>query len=183
MSLRHAILTALIEKPSSGLALTRRFDRSIGYFWQATHQQVYRELGKLETEGLVRSIPQPPSRGNRKQFEVTPAGRSELVSWVGTSEEPRPNRDPLLVRLRAAGVVGAGSLADQMHAHREAHARRLDEYLAIAERDFGQKDLSDVARRQYLIRRAGIGLEEHWIAWLDEAIPELEGISRRTSES
>ena len=37
MSLRHAILTALIEKPSSGLALTHRFDRSIGYFWQATH--------------------------------------------------------------------------------------------------------------------------------------------------
>lgn len=63
MSLRHAILTALIEEPSSGLALTRRFDRSIGYFWQATHQQVYRELGKLEMEGLVPSIPQPPSRG------------------------------------------------------------------------------------------------------------------------
>jgi len=183
MSLRHAILTALIEKPSSGLALTRRFDRSIGYFWRATHQQVYRELGKLEVEGLVRSIPQPPSRGNRKHFEVTPAGRSELVTWVGTEEAPRPDRDPLLVRLRAASVVGAGSLTDQMRAHREAHARRRDEYLDIAERDFGQQELSDVARTQYLILRAGIGLEEHWIAWLDEAIPVLEGLSRRTSES
>lgn len=48
MSLPHAILTALLEKPSSGLELTRRFDRSIGYFWSATHQQIYRELGKLE---------------------------------------------------------------------------------------------------------------------------------------
>ena len=51
MSLPHAILTALLEKPSSGLELTRRFDRSIGYFWSATHQQIYRELGKLEAEG------------------------------------------------------------------------------------------------------------------------------------
>lgn len=182
MSLRHAILTALIEKPSSGLSLTRRFDRSIGYFWQATHQQVYRELGKLESEGLVRSIPQPPSRGNRKHFEVTRAGRRELLSWVATEEGPRPARDPMLVRLRAASVVGAGSLAEQMRAHREAHVRRRDEYLDIAARDFGQQELTDVARMQYLILRAGIGLEEHWIAWLDEAIPVLEGI-RPTSGS
>ena len=48
MSLPHAILTALLEKPSSGLELARRFDKSIGYFWSATHQQIYRELAKLE---------------------------------------------------------------------------------------------------------------------------------------
>lgn len=183
MSLRHAILTALSEKPSSGLALTRRFDRSIGYFWEATHQQVYRELRKLEDEGLVRSIPQPPSRGNRKHFEVTAAGRSELVAWVDEEEAPRPDRNPLLVRLRAASVVGAGSLVEQMRAHREAHVRLRDEYLQIADRDFGKEDLSDVARMQYLILRAGIGLEEHWVAWLDEAIPVLEGLPRHPSGS
>lgn len=180
MSLRHAILTALIEKPSSGLALTHRFDRSIGYFWQATHQQVYRELGRLEDEGLVRSIPQPPSRGNRKHFEVTPTGRSELLSWVGKAEGPRPDRDALLVRLRAASVVGVGPLAEQLRAHREAHVRRRDEYLDIAKRDFDQPELSDDARLQYLILRAGIGLEEHWIAWLDEAIPVIEESPHQT---
>lgn len=183
MSLRHAILTALIEKPSSGLALTGRFDRSIGYFWQATHQQVYRELGKLEDGGLIRSVPQPPSRGNRKQFEVTPAGRAELVSWVGKREGPRPNRDPLLVRLRAASVVGVGSLVEQMQEHREAHLQRRDEYLAIAERDFGESEMSEVARMQYLILRAGIGLEEHWVAWLDEAIAQLAQLPERPSVS
>ena len=35
MSLPHALLTALIEHPGSGLELASRFDRSIGYFWQA----------------------------------------------------------------------------------------------------------------------------------------------------
>ncbi|MER7163689.1 PadR family transcriptional regulator, partial [Streptomyces lydicus] len=53
MSLPHAILTALLEKPSSGLELTRRFDRSIGYFWSATHQQIYRELGKLAVPSVT----------------------------------------------------------------------------------------------------------------------------------
>ena len=49
MSLRSAILTALMERPSSGKELTRRFDLSFGYFWHATHQQIYRELGQCPT--------------------------------------------------------------------------------------------------------------------------------------
>ena len=46
MSLAHAVLTSLIEKSSSGYELARRFDKSIGYFWHATHQQIYRELAR-----------------------------------------------------------------------------------------------------------------------------------------
>lgn len=73
MSLPHAILTALLERPSSGLELTRRFDRSIGFFWSATHQQIYRELGRLETTGLIRALPQAgPVRGQKKEYEVLP---------------------------------------------------------------------------------------------------------------
>ena len=41
MALEHAILVSLSERPASGLDLTRRFDRSIGFFWSATHQQIY----------------------------------------------------------------------------------------------------------------------------------------------
>ncbi|MBT2906481.1 PadR family transcriptional regulator, partial [Streptomyces sp. McG8] len=88
MSLPHAILTALLEKPSSGLELTRRFDRSIGYFWSATHQQIYRELGKLEAEGLIRALPsEQPARGQKKAYEVLPAGREELARWTAASQD------------------------------------------------------------------------------------------------
>ncbi|MBA5845288.1 PadR family transcriptional regulator, partial [Escherichia coli] len=55
MSLPHALLTALAERPGSGSELADRFDRSIGYFWQATHQQIYRELGRLEETGWIES--------------------------------------------------------------------------------------------------------------------------------
>ncbi|MYU48190.1 PadR family transcriptional regulator, partial [Streptomyces sp. SID7803] len=91
MSLPHAILTALLEKPSSGLELTRRFDRSIGYFWSATHQQIYRELGgKLEQAGQIRALePAQPSRGQKKEYEVLPAGREALSAWVARQEDPK----------------------------------------------------------------------------------------------
>lgn len=47
MSLSHVLLTSLIEKPSTGIELARRFDRSMGFFWNATHQQIYRELNAM----------------------------------------------------------------------------------------------------------------------------------------
>ncbi|MFJ3711433.1 PadR family transcriptional regulator [Streptomyces sp. NBC_01267] len=173
MSLPHAILTALLEKPSSGLELTRRFDKSIGYFWSATHQQIYRELAKLEESGFIRALPQQPSRGRKREYEVLPAGRAELVAWVGRSEDPRPVRDPLLLRLRASAVVGQQGLGAEMERHLRLHERQLAEYLAIEERDFAQPALSAEARLQYLVLRGGIDLERYWIGWLTAALPEF----------
>ena len=178
MSLRHAILVALLERPSSGLDLARRFDRSIGYFWSATHQSIYRELGKLEGERLVESVPQPLSRGQRKLYEVLPAGRSALVTWLAEYEAPERSRDALLVRLRAASVVGAAPLMEQMRLHQKIHEERRAEYLEIAGRDFGDPDLDASAQIQHMILLAGIGLEQYWATWLAEAIDLLSGIDQ-----
>jgi DNA-binding PadR family transcriptional regulator len=178
MSLRHAILTALLERPSSGFDLLRRFDRSIRYFWSATHQQIYQELRKLEADGYVRSTPQPGTRGNRKLYEVLPLGRTELERWVSTHEEPRPIKDAMLVRLRASSVVGSGSLLEQLREHRTAHQAQRDEYLAIAARDFTSPAPSNTERLQRLILQAGIGLEQFWMDWIDSAVAELEELQR-----
>ncbi|MEV0090115.1 PadR family transcriptional regulator [Streptomyces sp. NPDC050738] len=171
MSLPHAILTALLEKPSSGLELTRRFDKSIGYFWSATHQQIYRELGKLEAAGQIRTLPSAgPTRGQKKEYEVLPEGRAELAQWVALPEDPRPLRDPLLLRLRAAAVVGAKGLDAEIRRHLALHERQLAQYRKIEARDFPDPSaLGDAERLQYLVLRAGVELETFWTAWLAEA--------------
>ncbi|MEV6104951.1 helix-turn-helix transcriptional regulator [Streptomyces sp. NPDC051940] len=177
MSLPHAILTALLEKPSSGLELTRRFDKSIGYFWSATHQQIYRELGRLEQAGLIRALPSDqPARGQKREYEVLAAGREELTAWVGTPQEPRALRDPLFLRIRAAAVVGTAGLRVELLRHLELHRRQLAEYGEIEKRDFAAPGLGAAQRMQYLVLKAGIGLESHWVAWLREAIAELAEI-------
>ncbi|QES52317.1 PadR family transcriptional regulator [Streptomyces venezuelae] len=175
MSLPHAILTALLEKPSSGLELTRRFDKSIGYFWSATHQQIYRELGRLEEAGLIRALPsEQPARGQKKEFEVLPAGSAELARWVGESQDPKPIRDPLLLRMRAAGVVGTAGLTAELRRHLELHRRQLAEYEAIEEKDFPpERRSSDEDRLRRLVLRGGIGLETFWLDWLTEAMAEV----------
>ena len=174
MSLPHAILTALLEKPSSGLELTRRFDKSIGYFWSATHQQIYRELGKLEAEGFIRAQPtEQPTRGQRKSYEVLPAGRAELGRWTAAAQDPKPHRDALFLRLRAAAVVGTAGLEADLRRHLDLHRGQLAEYEEIEKRDFPPGKDSPQDRLQHLILRAGIDLETFWTRWLTHALEEF----------
>lgn len=178
MSLPHAILTALLEKPSSGLELTRRFDRSIGYFWSATHQQIYRELRRLETEGHIRVLPaEQPARGQKKRYEVLPAGRAELARWTAASHDPKPHRDVLFLRLRAAAVVGTAGLADDLRRHLDLHRRQLAEYEEIEQRDFPPGNDSPQDRLRHLVLRAGIDLETFWTQWLTRAVREFDELS------
>ncbi|MBY8882113.1 PadR family transcriptional regulator [Actinacidiphila acidipaludis] len=173
MSLPHAILTALLEKPSSGLELTRRFDKSIGFFWSATHQQIYRELNRLERDGLIHALPQPPSRGQRKEYEVLAAGRAELTRWVAENQDPKPIRDPLLLRLRAATVVGSGGLADELRRHLGLHRQQLALYEEIERHDFPAEEEADENRLQHHILRAGLSLETFWVEWLTRTLADL----------
>ena len=110
MSLPHALLTALVERPCTGAELVRRFDRSIGYFWQATHQQIYRELGRLEEAGWVESEPVAEGPGRQRAYRVLPPGRKELKRWIGVQDKPATLRDALMVRLRAEAALGPSGL-------------------------------------------------------------------------
>ncbi|MGW0395948.1 PadR family transcriptional regulator [Streptomyces sp. NPDC003042] len=178
MSLPHAILTALLEKPSSGLELTRRFDKSIGYFWSATHQQIYRELGRLEEAGLIRELPsEVPVRGQKKEYEVLPDGSAELARWVAESQDPKPMRDPLLLRIRAAAVVGPQRLGPELRRHLELHRDQLATYEAIEAKDFPPDRNAAEDRLRRLVLHGGIALESFWLTWLEEALAEVEDMT------
>ncbi len=174
MSLPHALLTSLAEQPSAGSELARRFDRSIGYFWQATHQQIYRELGRLETAGWVESLPPESGRGRKRVYRILPAGRQELVRWVAETGEPKPPRDELMVRLRAEAVIGPTGLREEIARRLEIHRRMLAHYRGIEARDFPSDDGSRATRLRHLVLRAGIQTEAMRIEFAEEALRLLE---------
>ena len=95
MSLPHALLTALVGRSASGSDLAQRFDRSLGYFWHATHQQIYRELARMEALGWIASLPAESGRGRKRAYQILPAGQDELSRWVGTNMDPQPLRNEL----------------------------------------------------------------------------------------
>lgn len=90
MALEHAILVSLLEKPGSGYELARRFERSIGYFWTATHQQIYRVLKRMESDGWldVREVPQQ-ARPDKKEYSVAAPGRARSPSGCTSRSNPR----------------------------------------------------------------------------------------------
>ncbi|WP_455597721.1 PadR family transcriptional regulator, partial [Acinetobacter pecorum] len=106
MSLSHVLLTSLIEKPSTGIELARRFDRSMGFFWNATHQQIYRELNAMLQKGWISTIEEEDSNSRKKTYQVERLGREELASWMLEHSSPAQLREELMVRLRAEAQLG-----------------------------------------------------------------------------
>lgn len=172
MSLPHALLTSLLERPASGYDLARRFDASLGHFWPASHQQIYRELARMERAGWVAGQ-DVAGHARKKVWSCRPAGRAELVRWVGQGGQPPVVRDALLIRLRADAVLGPLDLADQVRERLAGHEATLAAYRAIAERDFGGP-LDRRGRLQHAILRAGIGLEETSAQWCRTVLAELD---------
>ncbi|MGO4381246.1 PadR family transcriptional regulator [Pseudoduganella sp. RAF53_2] len=170
MSLPHALLTSLSERAGSGSELARRFDKSIGYFWAATHQQIYRELARLEEAGWIESLPAETGRGRKRAYRILPAGVEELKRWVTEAEDPRPLRDALMVRIRAEAAVGPAGLQAEMERHLAIHEARLALYRSFEERDFASATDSRVRRLNYLLLKGGIAQEELAVQMARDAI-------------
>ncbi len=170
MALEHALLVALREQPASGLELAKRFGRSIGFFWSATHQQIYRVLGRMETDGWVRveTVTQQ-GRPDKKVYDVTPLGQTALADWLAEPTPDTPLRSDLAVKLRGASFGDREAVLGAVRDRVADHHTRLDHYRQLMKRDYPEpKTLAGLELDQYLVLRGGILMEETWIAWLTE---------------
>ncbi|TDW15856.1 PadR family transcriptional regulator [Kribbella kalugense] len=180
MALEHAILISLTERAGSGYELARRFDRSIGYFWPATHQQIYRVLRRMDEAGWVThtEIAQE-GRPDKKVYRVAAPGRAEISRWLAEPADPAVLRDGLSVKLRGASLGDVGLVLKEMERHRAEHATRLEVYRGIQRRDFPKPNtLRGRELHQYLVLRGGIRAEESFVTWCDEVIDALRKDNR-----
>jgi DNA-binding PadR family transcriptional regulator len=183
MALEHAILVSLQEKPGSGYELARRFERSIGYFWTASHQQIYRVLKRMESDGWVdvRDV-QQYGRPDKKEYSVAEPGRDALCAWLHEPTEPESVRHDLAVKIRGAAYGDPAALIREVERHRQTHTDRLAHYLAGEARDFGEHPAADGpldAERelQHVVLRGGVAYERMMIAWLDDVLATLAGFN------
>lgn len=174
MSIQHALLTSLLEKPSTGYDLARRFDKSIGYFWHASHQQIYRELGRMAEAGWIEaSDDNEAGKRRRRLYRVLAPGIAELARWVSTPETDADPARALLIKLRAEAVIGPHGLDRELGRLMEEHRARLATYLEIEQRDFADGEMSTARKLQHAVLRAGIVSEQSWLAWAGEVLPVL----------
>ncbi|MGF7123596.1 PadR family transcriptional regulator [Rhodococcus sp. TAF43] len=185
MALEHAILVSLSEQSGSGYELARRFDKSIGFFWSATHQQIYRVLKRMDDAGWVtgEAIAQD-GRPDKKVYRVSSAGRAELARWIAEPTEPGHLRNELAVKIRGAAYGDMASLIAEVRRHRDEHVARLDLYRRIQDHDFPEsRRRAGSVLHQYLVLRGGIRVEEGFVGWCTEVLAALESEQHPDSSS
>jgi DNA-binding PadR family transcriptional regulator len=172
MALEHALLVALSERPASGLELAKRFGRSIGFFWHATHQQIYRVLGRMEADGWVRATEvAQQGKPDKRVYDVSSRGREVLADWLAEPTPTQALRSDLAVKLRGASFGDREAVLEVVRANLADHHVRLDHYRQLMKRDYPEPSaLTGLELDQYLVLRGGILMEETWIAWLTEYI-------------
>ena len=170
----YVVLAGLLLRPRSGYDLARWMEGVAGHFFSVGHSTVYPALADLERRGFVAHEVVPSEKGpERKVYSPTSTGREALLAWT---EEPAPMpqiRDEGLVKALCFGHLPEGHALALLEDAKERHAAKLAEYEGY-ERDL-RRSLREggISGEAYLgtllALRRGVGEEEGYVRWCDEA--------------
>ncbi|MFD4633563.1 PadR family transcriptional regulator [Streptomyces sp. NPDC058284] len=175
MALRHAVLAALLDGEYSGYQLAKGFDIGVANFWHALPQQLYAELTRLESEGLVtgREVVQE-GRPNKRLFKVTDDGLAEMERFAARAAKPSFIRDDLLVKVQAVDGVAAAPVIEQLTeraAVADAKIEVLEKFLVRLRGDAKEDDFLRTGERigPYLTCLRGLAFERETRDWCRRA--------------
>ncbi|GHF28160.1 PadR family transcriptional regulator [Streptomyces mashuensis] len=187
MALRNAVMAALLEGEASGYDLAKGFDASVANFWMAAPQQLYRELERMESEGLISArVVQQERRPNKRLFSLTEAGVEAVRAYVAEPPgKPTAIRDELLVKVQCADVGDVEAVRAAITERMEWAAAKLARYERLKERLLkGRTEDEYCAQAErigpYLTLLRGMAFEKENIQWGETALRILE---RRAAET
>lgn len=179
MALKHAVLAALTSQESSGYELSKRFDVSVANFWPASSQQIYRELDRLEAEGVVKArTVRQQKRPDKRVFRVTKSGREELEQFIRGKTRPTVIRDDLLVKISCLNKDNAKEIARLVSELRDASKAKSAMYSTLRESLLGDRSEEDFLAAgpsnpnlgAYLALKRGIAFERSNQRWAAEVL-------------
>jgi DNA-binding PadR family transcriptional regulator len=180
MALGDAILACLTERPMTGYELAKTFDASIGFFWKADHQQIYRELSRLRDRGHVQAREVVQSgKPNKLVYTLTDQGKAAFRHWAARPSLPASIKDDLLVRICALDSVDIEPLRADLMARLEHHRDRHDRYERLLNKRFPQGAASTADIGKLLGLRIGLRHERMVAEWCEEALETLSIIASR----
>lgn len=183
MSLRYALLGLLSRDDATGYELTQKFKKTMIHFWYAHHSQIYRELMKMEQEGLVCSevIPQQ-DHPDKKVYNLKDSGYEELLAWLmGGNVNPPKLKDAQLLRISLFHLISKDRAILFLKKSKEHHASILDSMHRFKEHSPEHVD-SDKYIGEYLTLEFGMRSMRMWIDWCDWAMEELEKRKRENTD-
>ncbi|MRR29344.1 PadR family transcriptional regulator [bacterium] len=100
MSVRHALLGLLAQKPRYGYELCAGFTALVGGKdnWDVKPPQIYTTLARMVESGLV-TFTNPDAQQSKGEYAITHKGHDELMDWFRTSDIEEPHQDPFYLKL------------------------------------------------------------------------------------
>jgi len=181
MALGEAILVCLTEHPMTGYELAKTFDASIGFFWRASHQQIYRELQQLRGEGLLDSedIIQV-GRPNKTIYTISEKGLERIRNWSRELGDRPPVRDNMLLKLYAFDKIDLDALATEIANRLAKHKARLAIYERILAKRYSGRGLDVRETGRLLGLKVGLMTERGYVSWCEEALATLASIQEQS---
>jgi len=175
MALQHAIMTALLEDEMSGYELARAFDSSLGFFWRASHQQIYFELKKMLGKGLLQSrVVAQSGKPNKIAYAMTEQGRAAMDEWVYQESRLQEAKDDLFVKLYNLSLDNVSHMIGEVEQRREQVMQKLYLYAKLRRVHYQNPDSLPLRRKGvYLALDWGIQQGEQFLQWSDGALELL----------
>ena len=100
MSVRHALLGLLAQKPRYGYELCAGFAALVGgkENWDVKPAQIYTTLARMVESGLITLDGKDGAKG-KSEYAITPSGHDELMNWFRESDIEEPQQDPFYLKL------------------------------------------------------------------------------------
>lgn len=154
--------------PSTPYDLKRAVSRSVAYFWDFPHSQLYVEPERLARLGLLTEVQEDHGR-RRRLFSITPAGREAVEEWLAApTREQTEVRDLGLLKLYFAGMAGPERIRQMAQEQIALHEERLAEYDALS----AEMAHYDKLRPHQVPIRMGYLHEQAWIAFWQSVVDD-----------
>lgn len=133
VSVTQTFLGLLDTGPQHGYGIKAAYDRLFGVGRELRFGQVYSTLSRLDRDGLAAVVAVESDGGpERKIYGITPAGVTELESWLATPEQvDRLALAPIFSKVVIALSTGR-SAEEVLDAQRVVHVARMRELRSMA---------------------------------------------------
>jgi DNA-binding PadR family transcriptional regulator len=183
----YIILGLLTFQEMSGYDLKLLADRSVKYFyWSPTKSQIYSELRRLESHGLVtmREVIQE-RRPDKRIYTITPAGRGAIQQWLAQADvKPDTYKSQLLLKIFFGSMASAPSLISLVE-ERQQELKEFLEWCKDKRREL-QEQIQDSSQDTVFIFPLftldhTIGKAQADLAWTEVTLQELKQRQQETA--
>ena len=176
----YVILGLLTFREMSGYDLKQLINKSITHFyWSPAKSQIYGELRRLESHGLVtmREVPQT-LRPDKRLYRITSKGTEAMQKWLENSGvEPDSYKSALLLKVFFGHMLSPTMIGGLLEERRQqverdlaACQKKAEELRAQAE---GSKAGDDLFFPLLTLQRS-IALFQTDLGWIDETLAQCK---------